>query len=492
MINQFHSLVEEIAGGWNGRRFLVIGDLMLDKYIWGDVQRISPEAPVPVVCAGRRNQNLGGAGNVAMNIARLGAKVSVVGYVGVDDNAATLRQLLAENSIDDSLVACADFPTITKMRIMGGHQQMLRLDEERIAPLGISHTRALIDAALLALSQADAVILSDYAKGVLSPELCAAVIQAARKRAIPIIVDPKHLDFSRYAGATTICPNLHELDAALKWKNGALPTGLESRLDAAQALLDVWQIDFLTITLSEHGIALLRRDGRVVDPARARQVFDVSGAGDTVVAVLALCLATGLAPQTALQAANLAAGIVVGKTGTLPVEKHELLAALTSERTLPSAERVLSRDEILRYVENWKANRERIVFTNGCFDLLHIGHITVLEEARRMGDRLVVAINSDASVQRLKGPGRPIVPEQERAQILAALAAVDAVVLFDEDTPLNLIEVLKPHFLVKGGDYNEQTVVGAIEARAWGGEVRIIPTVEGRSTTAMIARGKIK
>jgi D-beta-D-heptose 7-phosphate kinase/D-beta-D-heptose 1-phosphate adenosyltransferase len=248
-------------------------------------------------------------------------------------------------------------------------------------------------------------------------------------------------------------------------------------------------IEFLTATLSEKGIALIRPGNRFVAPAQARQVFDVSGAGDTVIAVLALCLASGLQPETAIQLANVAAGIVVGKVGTMPVQKHELLAALGPQIALHAEGRVLTRDELVKRVSSWRANHERVVFTNGCFDLLHVGHITVLEHARRFGDRLIVAINSDASVRGLKGPSRPIVGESDRARVLAALAAVDAVVIFDEPTPLEVILATRPDVLVKGGDYNAEAVVGANEVASWGGEVRIVPLVEGFSTTRLIEKG---
>jgi D-beta-D-heptose 7-phosphate kinase/D-beta-D-heptose 1-phosphate adenosyltransferase len=264
---------------------------------------------------------------------------------------------------------------------------------------------------------------------------------------------------------------------------------LKPLLEAAEGLVHTLDLEFLTATLGDKGIALVRPGNRFLAPAVARQVFDVSGAGDTVIAVLALCLASGLKPETAVELANVAAGIVVGKAGTVPVEKHELLAALAPQIALHAENKVLKREELVRRVALWKANGERVVFTNGCFDLLHIGHITVLEQARRFGDRLIVAINSDASVRELKGPKRPIVGERERARVLAALAAVDAVVVFGEATPLELIEATRPDVIVKGGDYGVDTVVGASEVMSWGGQVKIVPIVEGYSTTQLIAKG---
>jgi D-beta-D-heptose 7-phosphate kinase/D-beta-D-heptose 1-phosphate adenosyltransferase len=331
----------------------------------------------------------------------------------------------------------------------------------------------------------DAVVLSDYAKGVFTPEVCQTLIQAARKLGIPVLVDPKCADFTHYRGATTICPNLGELSAAAHLDTN----DLKGLLDAAEAMIPVLDIEFLTATLSEKGIALVRPGSRYMAPALARQVFDVSGAGDTVIAVLALCLASGLKPETAIELANVAAGIVVGKVGTVPVEKFELLAALTPEIALHAENKVVTLQELVSRVALWKANGERVVFTNGCFDLLHIGHITVLEQARRFGDRLIVAINSDASVRALKGPSRPIVGERERGRVLAALAAVDAVVVFDEPTPLELILATRPDVIVKGGDYAVDTVVGASEVQSWGGQVKIVPIVQGFSTTGLIQKG---
>jgi D-beta-D-heptose 7-phosphate kinase/D-beta-D-heptose 1-phosphate adenosyltransferase len=298
-------------------------------------------------------------------------------------------------------------------------------------------------------------------------------------------VDPKSPDYAHYRGATTICPNLGELARAVRLDSD----DLDALLTAAEAMVVALDIEFLTATLSEKGIALVRPGNRFVDPAQARQVFDVSGAGDTVIAVLALCLASGLLPETAVQLANVAAGIVVGKVGTVPVEKHELLAALSPQIALHAEDRVLTRGDLVKRVALWKANGERVVFTNGCFDLLHLGHITLLEHARRCGDRLIVAINSDASVSCLKGPNRPIVSQAERARVLAALVAVDAVVIFDESTPLELILAVQPDVIVKGGDYNPATVVGAREVQSWGGEVKIVPLVEGFSTTRLIEKG---
>jgi len=485
VIEQLHQVIQEIEHNWSARRLLIVGDVMLDKYIWGEVGRISPEAPVPVVRATNQNQQPGGAANVAMNIARLGGQAKVIGFTGGDENQKLLAECLCANSISPEFVVSDGFPTITKQRILGGRQQMLRLDSERVGKRPQADYDRLIQTILRHLPDVHAVVLSDYAKGVLTADVCQAIIPAARKLGIPVLVDPKSADFSRYRGATTICPNLAELAAAAVVD----AHDLNALLDAAESMLSPLELDFLTATLSEKGIALVRPGSRFIDPALARQVFDVSGAGDTVIAVLALCLASGLSPETAVELANTAAGIVVGKVGTVPVEKYELLAALTPNIALHAEDKVLTRSELVTRVALWKRNNERVVFTNGCFDLLHIGHITVLEQARRFGDRLIVAINSDASVSGLKGPTRPIVGEHERARVLAALAAVDAVVVFSEPTPLELIVAARPDVIVKGGDYGVDTVVGALEVQSWGGQVKIVPIVEGYSTTRLIARG---
>jgi D-beta-D-heptose 7-phosphate kinase/D-beta-D-heptose 1-phosphate adenosyltransferase len=330
-----------------------------------------------------------------------------------------------------------------------------------------------------------AVVLSDYAKGALTAALCEGVIRAARTAGIPVLADPKTPDFSKYSGATTVCPNLGELAAA----TGVASHLTDELLAVGKELLAEHDFKFLTVTMSEKGIALIGRDGTVLhSPARAREVFDVSGAGDTVIATLAASLAGGLAMETAVELANVAAGIVVGKVGTVPIAGHELIAALTPSSGLNAGEKMLDLERARLRVAEWRASGETIVFTNGCFDLLHVGHITLLEDCRRFGSKLVLGLNSDASVCRLKGPSRPIVGERERARVMAALAAVDAVVLFDEDTPLELIRTLRPDVLVKGGDYTVETVVGHEDVIAMGGRVEIVPIVEGFSTSNIVKK----
>ncbi len=485
MIEHLSELMQAVEHRWPERRLLVVGDVILDKYIWGEVQRISPEAPVPIVRTTHQSNQPGGAANVALNITKLGGQSVLVGFTGGDEDEALLTQSLRANGISSNFVISSGFPTISKLRILGGRQQMLRLDTERLGTRKQEDYTRLLELVFERLPQCHAVVLSDYAKGTLTPDVCQAIIQRARELGIPVLVDPKAADFSRYHGATTICPNLGELTAA----TGVGTNDLKTVLDAAEAMVTPLDLKFLTVTLSEKGIALVRPGKSFVDPAQARQVFDVSGAGDTVIAVLSLCVASNLEPESSIQLANLAAGVVVGQVGTVPVEKHQLLAALSPEIALHAENKVVTLSELLTRVAQWKSNGDHVVFTNGCFDLLHIGHITVLEQSRRFGDRLIVAINSDDSVSRLKGSGRPIVGANERARVLAALSAVDAVVIFDEPTPLQLIVSARPDVIVKGGDYDTDTVVGAREVQSWGGQVRIVPTVEGFSTTGLIARG---
>jgi D-beta-D-heptose 7-phosphate kinase/D-beta-D-heptose 1-phosphate adenosyltransferase len=332
----------------------------------------------------------------------------------------------------------------------------------------------------------DAVVLSDYAKGVLTAELCESVIRAARAAGVPVLVDPKTPEFGRYSGATMVCPNLSELAVA----TGVSSYELDALLAAGESQRTEHELKYLCVTMSEKGIRLLSDDGEFHSAAKAREVFDVSGAGDTVIATLAASLAAKLEVKTAVELANLAASIVVGKVGTVPIAAHELVGALTPSSGVRFGEKILDRDLLLRRVAEWRAAGETIVFTNGCFDLLHVGHVTLLEDCHRFGSKLVLGLNSDASVSRLKGPSRPVVGERERAQVMAALAAVDAVVLFEEDTPLELIQAVKPNVLVKGGDYAVETVVGHEMVIAAGGRVEIVPTVEGFSTTNIVKKLK--
>jgi D-beta-D-heptose 7-phosphate kinase / D-beta-D-heptose 1-phosphate adenosyltransferase len=484
MLPELHSILNLLEGGFSRLKILVVGDIMLDRYIHGEVERISPEAPVPVIRHAQRYERAGGAANVAMNLAGLGCGTVLAGFWGEDTEKAELRALLDHVGVDTVGVVTSSLPTISKTRIVGRMQQLLRLDiESRDTPPEAEMERLIARATEL-VDKVHAVVLSDYAKGALSRALCEAVIRAARAKGIPVLADPKTPDLSKYSGATTVCPNLGELAMA----TGIASHQTEALLDAGQRQVVEHSIEFLTVTMSEKGIGVLWPERRYHSPARAREVFDVSGAGDTVIATLAAGLAGGLKVETAVDLANLAAGIVVSKMGTVPIAQHELIAALTPSTGLTAGDKILDHERIVRRVAEWRASGETIVFTNGCFDLLHVGHITLLEDCRRFGTKLVLGLNADASVCRLKGPTRPIVGERERARVMAALAAVDAVVLFEEDTPLELIRALRPDVLVKGGDYVIETVVGHEEVIAFGGRVEIVPTVEGFSTTNIVKK----
>jgi|HubBroStandDraft_6_1064221.scaffolds.fasta_scaffold11123_3 D-beta-D-heptose 7-phosphate kinase/D-beta-D-heptose 1-phosphate adenosyltransferase len=484
MTNDRNNLLSLVEAGFGHPHVLVVGDLMVDKYVWGEVERISPEAPVPVLRAGRHSQQPGGAANVAMNLAGLGARVTVMGFAGGDSDQQALEAMLGATDVNFSIVTCPGTPTTSKLRVMAGQQQLLRMDCEAKPANTYAAAEELLEHALAVLPQVSVVVLSDYAKGVLSDRVCHTLVGDARRLRVPVVVDPKGNDFSRYRGATAVCPNAKELAAV----TGESAGDLKRLLAAGQTMTSGFGLDYMLVTLGEKGIAILRADSQVHVPAAARQVYDVSGAGDTVVAVLAAALASGAAVEEATRLANLAAGIVIGKVGTVPIRRAELLGALAEDLQPGSQEKVLSLDLLLARVADWRARGLQVAFMNGCFDLLHAGHIALLEQARRRGDRLIVALNGDRSVRRLKGIERPLVCQQDRARILAALQVVDAVVLFDESTPLHLIEALRPDVLVKGGDYCEEEVAGAAEVRGWGGRIELVPLVAGCSTTNLIKR----
>jgi D-beta-D-heptose 7-phosphate kinase/D-beta-D-heptose 1-phosphate adenosyltransferase len=467
-------------------RILVVGDLMLDVYLWGEVSRISPEAPVPVVRLSRRSETPGGSGNVLLNLAGLGLEVAAAGFVGDDETGSRLvRQLEQAGITTDGVVSWKGRPTIVKTRVIGGHQQMIRIDEEPTTPVSPDDQDRLMEMACHRLEEGlAAIILSDYQKGALSERLCQCLIAEARRRGIPILVDPKGRDFRKYRHATTLTPNRQEFEVAAglgDQSDGAFA-------DAGHRLRGELGLDFLVVTEGERGITLFDERGAGRFPAVAREVFDVSGAGDTVIATLTAGIVTGLGVDDALALANLAAGIVVGKVGTTPIDRGELLDALRADAAAAHLQKIFTLEALLRTVAQWRARGERIVFTNGCYDLLHVGHVTLLARAQHSGTRLIVGLNTDRSVRALKGDSRPVVNQGDRAQVLASLSSVDAVILFDEDTPLRLIEAIRPDVLVKGGDYSEEQVVGADEVKSWGGTVLLVPLVEGRSTTKMLSR----
>jgi D-beta-D-heptose 7-phosphate kinase / D-beta-D-heptose 1-phosphate adenosyltransferase len=465
---------------------LVVGDLMLDRYLWGTVERISPEAPVPVIHLTDETERLGGAANVAANLAGLGVDTLIAGRIGVDADGARLKMLLHDAGIDTAgLVEESSYSTICKTRVIGGHQQMIRLDREQLAEPSVTAERALQEQviALIKARRPAAMVLSDYAKGVLTTPVCRALIDIARHIGVPVLVDPKGRDYSKYHGVTTLTPNLRELSDAC----GVPAHNISALLAAGEVLARKLGLDFLAFTRGEAGISLLVPGKEPAHlPATARQVFDVSGAGDTVIATLAAGLVAGLAPVEALELANFAAGSVVAKIGTVPVVREELLVELEHQEGVQQADKIRNLDGLLRQLAVWRQGGARIVFTNGCFDLLHAGHVTYLEQARLLGDRLVLGLNTDRSVSALKGPNRPVIHEADRARVLAALESVDAVILFDDETPLDLIRAVRPDVLVKGDDYRDDQVVGGTDVKAWGGRVVLVPVVPGRSSSGII------
>lgn len=462
-------------------RVLVVGDIMLDRYWEGRASRISPEAPVPVVRVEQTVDRPGGAGNVALTIAVLGAQARICAVTGDDEASTILRELLEGAGIDCDFTRVPDQPTITKLRVISQHQQLIRLDFETPGTLPPGDFPPPEVAARLA--GCGALVLSDYAKGALAQP--AALIAAARARGIPVLVDPKGTDFARYRGASVLTPNLSEFEAVA----GACAN--EAQLVAcAQQLMRQHELGALLVTRGEHGMTLLQAGASPQHfPARAREVFDVTGAGDTVIGVMAAAVAAGAALSEAAALANIAAGIVVGKLGTATVSAPELRRAIASEHCVPRG--VLSVEQLHAAVAAARDRGERLVFTNGCFDILHAGHVRYLEQARQLGDRLIVAVNSDASVRRLKGCGRPINPEARRMAVLAALGAVDWVVGFTEDTPIELLRAVQPDVLAKGGDYRrKEDVVGRDLVESYGGEVRLLGVVDDVSTTAIVGRIK--
>jgi D-beta-D-heptose 7-phosphate kinase/D-beta-D-heptose 1-phosphate adenosyltransferase len=409
-----------------------------------------------------------------------------MGFGGGDDDQHSLESLLQKSGVKHAIVACPEAPTTSKLRVLAGHQQLLRLDSEPKLPHFNGAGDSLLRQVLPAIADSSVIVLSDYAKGVLSERTCRAIIDEARRLHIHVVVDPKGRDFTRYHGATTICPNAQELSEA----TGESAADLKWLLSAGQSMVASLNLRYMVVTLSEKGITILRQDSRHHVAAAARQVFDVSGAGDTVVAVIAVAIAAGIPIELAVRLANMAAGIVIGKVGTVPIQRDELLDAVSHEIGGHADDKVVPLEVILARVAGWRARGLTVAFTNGCFDLLHVGHIALLEQARHMGDRLIVAVNSDRSVRQLKGSNRPLVREEDRVRILAALTAVDAVIIFDERTPLRLIEAIQPDVLVKGGDYAGNEVVGAAEVRRWGGRLELVPKIADRSTTHLVERSR--
>ncbi|MDP0172396.1 bifunctional D-glycero-beta-D-manno-heptose-7-phosphate kinase/D-glycero-beta-D-manno-heptose 1-phosphate adenylyltransferase HldE [Glaesserella parasuis] len=463
---------------FNNAKVLVLGDVMLDRYWFGSTNRISPEAPVPVVKVQENEDRAGGAANVAMNIASLNVPVTLQGLVGNDDAGRALDKLLSEHRIQNQCVAVDSHPTITKLRILSRHQQLLRLDfEEGFHNLDCQALLAKLAAEITAYG---ALILSDYGKGTL--DTVQQMIQIARQANVPVLIDPKGTDFERYRGATLLTPNMSEFEAVAghcRDEDEIVTKGLKMIAD--------FDLSALLITRSEKGMTLLRPNQDPFHlPTQAKEVYDVTGAGDTVISVLATAIADGRPLEEACYLANSAAGVVVGKLGTSTVSPSELEQAI--HQRAETGFGIVSEDELKAIVKQSKTRGEKIVMTNGCFDILHPGHISYLENARKLGDRLIVAVNTDESVKRLKGESRPINDLDARMAVLAGLASVDWVVPFGEDTPQRLIGEILPDLLVKGGDYKPEEIAGSQEVWANGGEVRVLNFENGCSTTNVIKK----
>ena len=461
---------------------LVVGDVMLDRYLEGVVERSSPEAPVPVVRVLRTFERPGGAANTAVNIAALGGSPMLIGATGRDAASATLRDLLESGGVAAaSLIEAERVPTTIKTRLMAGHQQIARFDEERA--FDDPDARASL-CTLIArrLPQARWAILSDYAKGVCDTSVCRTVIETGKRHGTRVIVDPKGPDFAKYAGAAVITPNQSEAAAVVGFPIHDADAGLR----AACRIRDAFEIDSVVVTLGDMGLAVVGAEGSAVIPARAQRVFDVTGAGDTVVAMLAVALTEGMSLGEACRLANAAARLQVSRVGAATIARSDVDASL--ERPVSASDKIVTLERLRFVVRQAKAEGKRIGFTNGCFDILHHGHVATLEAAAAECDALVVGVNSDASVRRLKGPSRPVVPAEARRAVLAALSTVAWVCEFDEDTPLELIRAIAPDLIVKGADYVAEAVVGADLVLARGGRVLTVPLVPQASTTCLVDR----
>jgi D-beta-D-heptose 7-phosphate kinase/D-beta-D-heptose 1-phosphate adenosyltransferase len=471
--------------GFGNARVLVLGDVMLDRYVSGNASRLSPEAPIPVLRPNARRATLGGAANVALNVATLGGRVALLGVVGDDADGVELMRLLACSGVVQHLVVAPDRPTTVKTRFLVGNHQLLRLDEESTAPIDAAAAARVLQHFVATLATSDVVVLSDYAKGVLSDAVLRSVLAQARASGRTVIADPKRGEFTAYRGATVLTPNEHEVRQATR-----IEAADDAEADrAGRRALDDTGCEAVLVTRSAKGLTLVRRDAPAMHlPTRAREVADVSGAGDTLVAALAVALGAGATLPEAAMLANVTAGISVGKPGTATVSREELLGVLHLADLVATDRKIATRDEAAQRAAAWRSQGLRVGFANGCFDLIHPGHVRLLTEARARCDRLIVGLNTDASVRRLKGPTRPLQNETSRATVMASLAPVDLVVLFAEDTPVELIQALRPDVLVKGADYRIDQVVGADLVQSWGGTVLLVDLEAGHSTTGTIRR----
>lgn len=478
---------EELIDTFLNKNALVVGDLMLDRFIYGHVQRISPEAPVQVIDANDPEEIVGGAGNVARNVVALGAKCEVVGIVGRDEAGARIQDLLSQAKVNAFLVDGRNRITTVKTRYVANlhSTHLLRADREDTTVIAGALEDELLGVVLERIPHADVVLLSDYQKGVLTPRMISEIVRNAREANKLVVVDPKGSDYSRYRGVTALTPNLSELSRAL---GRPIPSDVGSVTEAASQLLDLTESQIILVTLGEKGLVVVDRDGHAAAfEAAARRVVDVSGAGDTVVCSFALSLAAGASGQTAAKLANAAAGVVVSKRSTATVSAEELRATLLSRPQSQFLGKIFAGySNLALRVAHWRGEGRSIGFTNGCFDLLHPGHIHLLCEARSRCDRLIVGLNSDQSVKRLKGETRPVQPEIARAQVMAALEFVDAVSVFQEDTPLEILQFVRPDILIKGADYQLSQVVGREFVEGYGGRVSLIDLVPDSSTSRIV------
>ncbi|MFC1489606.1 D-glycero-beta-D-manno-heptose 1-phosphate adenylyltransferase [Candidatus Latescibacterota bacterium] len=459
----------------------IVGDIILDEYIIGDTDRISPEAPEPIILEQSRTYKPGGAANVAVNITALGAKAHLIGIIGDDSDGEIVRKTLNDWGVDDSgIISVKDRPTCRKTRMIARGNQVLRVDRESKEPIDQTVEKQIIDK--ITQLSAEIVIVSDYAKGTVSDRLVSALADAGKK----VIADPKSSDFAKYRGAYIVTPNLSELSAAAGIAN--LPS---SEIETpARTIMDECGISNMLVTCGPDGMALIEKDKPLLHiHAKTREVYDVTGAGDTVIATMSSAVSGGATLADACFVANIAAGIVVGKHQTAATTPDEILSYAFGPS---SSDKIIDKNSLIDTIDELKKSGKKIVFTNGCFDILHMGHITYLNEARGLGDILVVGLNTDRSVRALKGDKRPILPEQERSHILAALECIDYVVMFDEDTPFNLIEKIRPDILAKGADYSKEEVVGHDILESYGGKVALLPLMDNISTTNIIDKIKRK
>ena len=457
---------------------LVVGDIMLDSYVYGSIDRISPEAPIPVLKIESRKEMLGGCGNVFTNLNTLGAKSGIISLVGKDTSAEKIENILVTFPRGKHYLLKVDkVPTVTKTRFVSGNQQLLRTDVEEVLAISEEIENQIISKVLSIIDNYNVIILSDYKKGLLSRKVCSSIIDIAKGKGVFVFVDPKGKDYSLYKGATLIKPNLKELREVFAHEE---IKGQE--IQYARKLLVEYDIQYCLITMGKDGMLLVGRDSEKSFTSIKREVYDVSGAGDTVVATLAACYSAGASIDDACQVANIAGGIVVAKAGTSSVIPSEI------ENELHPNGKVFNLDELTHQVDQWRKEKYKIGFTNGCFDILHAGHIKTLTFAKKNCDKLIVALNTDSSVRKLKGPSRPINSESERCLVIVEMQSVDGVILFEEDTPENLILRIKPDVLIKGGDYKKEDVVGYSFLRSYGGEVLMAPLINKLSTTNIVSK----